>query len=62
MPHRPDKPDFHSIYYIDSTVNIDEMYVSKEFLIKNNMDIFPADKLMAVHTDKNSGISIEQAE
>lgn len=46
--------------YIDSTINIDEMYVSKEFLIKNNMDIFPADKLMAVHTDKNSGISIEQ--
>ncbi len=46
--------------YIDSTVNIDEIYVSKEFLIENKTDIFPADKLMAVHTDKNSGVSIEQ--
>lgn len=46
--------------YIDSTVNIDEIYVSKEFLIENKTDIFPADKLMAVHTDKNSDISIEQ--
>lgn len=46
--------------YIDSTVNVDEMYVSEEFLTEQKADIFPADKLMAVHQGIEEGVSIER--
>ncbi len=46
--------------YTDSVVEELEAYISKEFLERNGISVFPADKILAVHKDLQTGEQIEQ--
>ncbi len=46
--------------YTDSVVEELEAFISKEFLEKNKIPMFPASKILAVHKDLQTGAQIEQ--
>ena len=46
--------------YTDSVVEELEAFISKAFLEKHGISIFPANKILAVHKDLQTGVQIEQ--
>ena len=57
-----EQPFFLSGYYtdyIDSAVNIPEIYVSEAFVEAKGIALFPADKIMAVQTSDLDGMEVE---